>query len=157
MFVQDIAGEVFDKAELGDDISVMDLCESAAFALEKTGAIENARLREFVIEKLRLVSEGNPPMAVFYPRAPNRPKSYNRLEEWEAKMEVLELMGKGMSLSKACEAAALESGGSVNMSISRIKKICRGLRADTDLPFPDDLFPIESLPDNRKRREKLKG
>ncbi len=136
-----VSGELFEKAEKGDTESVELLCGIAAECLKK-GSIPNIQLVEFVTSRLEQIAAGASPQKAFFPKLANRPKANNAYRDWEVQRSVQDLMQKGKSWTSACRLAAHEGGGDVGLSVKTIEKICKGLKADTDLPLPDDIFPL---------------
>ena len=137
-----VTSVLYEKAERGDADSVKELCGIAARELRCSGSIPRAELAEFVASRLEQIAAGVMPQKAFFPKLAHRPKANNGLRDWEVKNEVQTLMKGGKSWTNACRLAAHESGGEVGLSVKSIEKICKDLKADTDLPLTDDIFPL---------------
>lgn len=137
-----ISGELFERADRGDVESVKELCGLASRELMQGGSIPNLHLVEFVASCLEQIADGISPQQAFFSKPANRPKANNVLRDWEVKRIVQDLMQDGKSWTSACRLAAHEGGGEIGLSAKTIEGICKGLEADTHLPFPDDIFPL---------------
>ena len=71
------------------------------------------------------------------------------LRDWNIRMTVRDRMLAGESREQACGAVSAESGGEFLLGFESIKAICRGLKAESDLAMPEDIYPIDPEPYRR--------
>lgn len=113
--------EIANKANVGHD----DLLAHLVDALDRIGAGES------------------PDQAFGWAKnGPGRRRGNHERRDWEVRWDVREHLRAGELMEHACWAVSLEGGGEFLLGFESIKKICKGLNPDSDLPEPEISFPL---------------
>lgn len=159
-----VDGGLLRKADEGDRSAITTMCELAVEHLQRLAAAAvcgSDDVTPWVIAALEAIGRGQEPNHAFRwnQSKRGRPKVGHEFRDWIVRREVREKLRQlnqdcpdGRHFSAACAAIASELGGEIHLSDKRIEQICKGLTVDTELPPPEDIFPIEQV--LRKARRK---
>lgn len=140
--------------EPGNREAVRQVCALATKQLRviaKAADVGHHDIFEHVLSALTRIAGGESPDEAFgWARdGKGRQPGNHALRDWEIRMTVRDLMRAGESREQACGAVSAESGGEFLLGFESIKSICKGLKADSDLPMPENVFPTDPTPYRR--------
>ena len=137
-------GNLLQKFKNGDRVTISAVCLASAQRI-KSGGLVDEEVISLLADALERIGNGEEPNKAFgwdQPRK-GRLKETHTLRDWEIKKSVQERMiATGESLRAAC-AAVCGTSGKFNLGHKTIESVCNNLTADTPLPMPDDIFPLE--------------
>ncbi|MDH4557814.1 hypothetical protein E8F11_22020 [Pseudomonas sp. BN417] len=146
-----------DLLEPGNHEALRQMCALSARRLSEirnAARIGHDDAFDFVVAALEAIAGGDSPNDAFGFSRTGRgaPKGNFAFRDWEIRMAVQQRMNDAReSLEAACGAVSDEAGGEFLLGYESIRKICRGLRADADLPMPVDIYPLTSIPYRRTK------
>lgn len=148
-----IDGSLLAKAEAGDWDSITELCEYLAGCFKEKTAADPWALK-LLCEILEKIASGQSPDEGFgWKQArKGRRKENTAFRDWDIRMTVRDRMRCGASLRAACLEVSCDSQGEFILSSKLIENICLGLAAETELPFPADIFPLGKNPFRHRGR-----
>lgn len=134
--------------EPGNREAVRQVCALATEQLRviaKAANVGQHDIFEHVLQALGRIAEGESPNEAFgwAKEGKGRQAGNHTFRDWDIRMTVRERMHTGESREQACGVVSAESGGEFLLGFESIKAICRGLKADSDLPMSEDVFPID--------------
>lgn len=141
--------------EQGNHEALRQMCALSATRLieiRNAAQISHDDAFDFVISALEAIAAGEPPNDAFGFSRTKRgaPKGNFAFRNWDIRTTVQQRMNDaGETLEDACGAVSDEAGGVFLLGFDRIRKICLGLKKDSDLPMPTEVFPLTSAPYRR--------
>ena len=138
----------------GNHEAVRQTCGLAANRLREIAdeaGVGHDDILDHVLSALTRIAGGESPDEAFgWTRdGKGRQPGNHALRDWEIRMTVRDLMRGGKSREQACSTVSDESGGVFLLGFESIKSICKGLKADSDLPMPENIFPTDPTPYRR--------
>ena len=132
---------VRDRKRLASDAAhaVFEIAGSGSFGDDLTPVLVGA---------LRLIAGGATPDKAFkwsLDGRKGRRLGSNALRDWEIRVAVRTELSAEKKWSDACRAVCSEWGGPYLVSEELVRKLCRGLKADTIITLPDGIFPLSTI------------
>lgn len=123
---------------------LVERCRVATIDLRRTGILNCSDCLRAIDEWLSKIVAHEPPDDALGWRQPGKrgrrsEQSNNTLRNWEIRCEVRERIRDGMKWKSACAAVA----DAVCLTPKSVERICKGIRADSKLSFPEDMFPLD--------------
>ena len=150
-------GSFLKKVTEGNREAIQKFCADLAKRLKSDGIhdVDAAIVLSGILEK---ISQGVSPDAAFGWKqiSKGRRRENNELRDYLIKIAVSERMRSGQSHPDACRAvsSAAEDGGEFYLGFKMIEDICKGITKETEIPFPDDAFPVGNLKVHRPTKIK---
>lgn len=140
-----IDGNLLVKARGGDRESIMELCNYLADC-QKTGIVPDAGATELLCDILERIGDGQAPDVAFGWKQgrKGRRNQNSAYQQWDIRLTVQERMRDGESWRAACFAVSSDADGEFLLSQKTVEQVCAGLMVDTELPIPEDIFPLGS-------------
>jgi len=115
--------------------------------IANTSHITHDDVLDHLTSVLQAIASGTSPDEAFGWATGSRGRSPSNFafRDWIIRMAVRDRMRSGESRESACGAVSTEVGGDILLSFESIKKICRGVTAESDLPLPENIFPIDPM------------
>lgn len=140
--------------EPGNREAVSQTCGLAADRLREIAdeaGVGHDDILDHVLNALGRIAKGESPDEAFgwAREGRGRQPGNHALRDWNIRMTVRDRMRAGESREQACGVVSAESGGEFRLGFESIKAICRGLKADSDLAKPEDIYPIDPEPYRR--------
>lgn len=138
----------------GNREAVRQTCGLAADRLREIAVeagVDHDDILNHVLSALTRIAGGESPDKAFgwAQAGRGRARGNHAFRNWEIRTTVRDRMRAGESVEKACGAVSAESGGEFLLGFESIKTICEGLKADSDLPIPENIFPTDPTPYRR--------
>ncbi|PTD95836.1 hypothetical protein [Pseudothauera lacus] len=134
--------------EPGNKLAVRTMAKYALRSISedrRTAQVRHDDALDWLEAALAAIAAGKEPNQAFGWSQSRRGNSAGNhaLRDWEIKMAVRDRMREtGESKTVACENVSSDCDGEVPLKAERIKEICKGVTADSELPQPTDIFPI---------------
>ncbi|MDP1646184.1 MAG: hypothetical protein Q8L71_11910 [Thiobacillus sp.] len=113
---------------------------------------------DFLLTALNAIGAGESPNNAFGWTRPGggagAPKGNLAFRDWDIRMTVQAHMrekGRSKEKMKVCGEVSIDSGGEFLLSFDTIKDVCRGMTVNSELPLPDNMYPIDPEPYRRKK------
>jgi hypothetical protein len=160
---------LIEQARLGNLEAIQEVCNIAFKNYSETGRLTDKCVISFLMDALNKIANGDSPNEAFgwNQRKGRRNQEHNlQFRDWNIRMLVRDYMREGLTRSRAIDLylkrcdltnyALMEEEGLTKVEADSyikfykkfqlgrksIEKICKGLSSDTDLPFPENPFPI---------------
>lgn len=138
-------GGLLGRFKDGDRPAISSVCEIAGKLLGKHGAFHDRDLSALFAEVIARIGDGQSPDEAFGWKQPRKgPQERNTVfRDYEVRATVQDLLKEGDSLNAACKKVSIEEQGPFLLGYKTIYEICKGLTADTELTFHDDIFGVD--------------
>jgi hypothetical protein len=117
--------------------------------IRRRACIDHDDALDFLLTALNAIGAGESPNNAFGWTRPGEgagaPKGNFAYRDWDIRMTVQGRMreeGRSKEKMKVCGEVSIDNGGEFLLSFDTIKEVCRGLTVNTELPLPDNLYPI---------------
>lgn len=145
-------GGLLNKARQGDREAIAALCAIVAATLRNDGRLTfDPDVIALFADILTRIGAGDSPDDAFgWGRGMGgRPNRDYAFRDWQIRCSVRDLMRGGHSRRAACKLVSADRSnggtGDVPLGAKTIEAICADITADSDLPMPLEIFPVNGL------------